>query len=184
MPSSPEPQSDRSAGQLLNAWLDSVEFEANPEYVADGRVVRYHLDFKHAISVHEEGNRAVVGLTIKVGWRDAEDQELTPPHPFRLELAVAGLFEWERAEVDRDTFEAWLEWNGVYLLWPYARSYITSLTAASPVPPLTIYTLRVPDPPSKKAAEVVATASPPGDQEPQEPQSSAEDAAARPQRPA
>ena len=155
MPSSPErPGAPRSAGQLEFAWLQAAEFRVAPGFDPDGPNVRYHLDYEHEIAIGEgESERvAFVNLAVVVRWTD-ENDEPTEAYPFDLTLHVGGHFNWEPEQYDRETFEAWLEWNGVYLLWPYARAYITALTSASLYPPLTIHTLRVPDPPQREAIE-------------------------------
>lgn len=35
----------------------------------------------------------------------------------------------------------------MYLMWPYLRGYIATLTSMSALPQLTIYTMNVPEPP-------------------------------------
>jgi preprotein translocase subunit SecB len=155
LPSSPDrPGAPRAAGQLQFAWLDGTTFQARSDFDPDATTVRYQLDYEHDVAIGEgESERvAFVNLAIVVTWTD-ENDEPTDDYPFDLTLHVGGHFTWEPEQYDRDTFEAWLEWNGVYLLWPYARAYIGALTSASLFPPLTIHTLRVPDPPAREAIE-------------------------------
>jgi hypothetical protein len=40
-----------------------------------------------------------------------------------------------------------LEYNGMYLLWPYVRAYTATLTGLSGFPTPTIVTMNVPKPP-------------------------------------
>jgi len=90
---------------------------------------------------------AQLELDVKVEWRHVSDEPFTAP--FDLELTVSGLFEWDHTTHARDLVDAWLEWNGVYLLWPYLRSYVAQITGASSLPPLTIYTMKVPQAPPR-----------------------------------
>jgi hypothetical protein len=78
---------------------------------------------------------------MKIEW-DGDGQA-----PFALELTVEGLFSWQKNSRPEELMRAWLAWNGVYLLWPYARTFVSTITGFSALPPLTIYTMRVPDPP-------------------------------------
>lgn len=150
----------RGAGQLQSAWLDAVELEINPNFDPE-TVVRYHLSYEHSVTLADDVESVKTGVAavqLDVNWRDGNDEPLTEgAQPFNLRLRVVGLFTWEREQVDREIFGAWLEWNGVYLLWPYIRSYVAMLTSMSPRPTLTIYTLRVPDPPSQNALEGAKT---------------------------
>jgi preprotein translocase subunit SecB len=122
--------------------------------------VRYNVEHAHQVAIGEGDNErsAFVDLGIEVTWTD-ENDEPVEAYPFDLTLHVGGHFAWEPKQYNRETFAAWLEWNGVYLLWPYARAYITALTSTSPYPPLTINTLRVPDPPAPEAMEAAEASS-------------------------
>jgi len=75
--------------------------------------------------------------------------EAEPLGPFDLALDVHGIFVWnqEMFPPDEALAKGWLEYNGMYLLWPYLRSYVTMITAATHFPALTIYTMNVPQPP-------------------------------------
>ncbi len=48
----------------------------------------------------------------------AVDDEGEIESPIELSLSIAGLFVYPSPVDDRELAEAWLEWNGVYLLWP------------------------------------------------------------------
>jgi preprotein translocase subunit SecB len=71
-----------------------------------------------------------------------------------LSVRVGGVFSWQAAtKPDRRLAELWLEYNGMYLLWPYARSYIAAISGMSNVPPLTLYTMSLPNPPDLSELE-------------------------------
>jgi preprotein translocase subunit SecB len=127
-----------NSGQLSAAWLSDVEFRYNADFeFKDG--VAYDLDVQPSTSVGPDGSKAVVHLTIL--WEVPEEME----RPFDLQIAVSGHFDWEEG-IDDEYKEGWTQFNGVYLLWPYLRAYVTSITAQSIGEPLVLPTLAVPRP--------------------------------------
>jgi hypothetical protein len=86
----------------------------------------------------------VLALTADVEWM----HELEPfENPFDLSITVAGYFTWDPGRFPSEDREAWLDYNGTYLLWPYLRAYTAMITGASSLPALTVYTMVVPEPP-------------------------------------
>lgn len=152
--SPPEPELGRlAAGQLQRAWLVSTAFEENVSLAPRPERLTYRVEHDHEILFGEleEGEdevwaTLVVNATIAWVHPDGLDQF---EQPFDLSLKVAGVFIWGPENRNRELMEAWLGYNGFYLLWPYLRSFIAVITGLSSLPPLTIYTLRVPDPPPK-----------------------------------
>lgn len=66
-----------------------------------------------------------------------------------MEIAVHGVFGWDASAQppSDDLAKGWLEYNGMYLLWPYLRSYVSLISGLSHVSELTIFTMNVPLPP-------------------------------------
>lgn len=125
-----------NSGQLTAAWLSDVEFRQNQDFEFED-ALQYDLDVRPETSVGSEGSRAIVHLSIQ--W-ESQDPAM---RPFELSIAVVGHFQWEDG-VEDDYKEGWTRFNGLYLLWPYLRAYVTSITAQSVGDPLVLPTLAVP----------------------------------------
>jgi preprotein translocase subunit SecB len=106
----------------------------------------------------EDGLVAAVTLSAAISFSRTDGAE--GPLPFSLEPDVHGVFRWPPDDLppSDDLAEAWLEYNGMYLLWPYLRSYIATITGFSHLPALTIYTMNVPKPPVIPEADAVGLA--------------------------
>jgi preprotein translocase subunit SecB len=139
-----------AAGQLESVWLSRVTFRENLEFDPDdANACRYSLRRSAEIdSVAED--MWVLHMDVEVEWTRSDDGEELP---FDLGLQVSGAFSWEQAPVDPSFVHGWLDFNGPYLLWPYLRSHIATVTNLSSLPPLTIYTMTVPRPRSIEAPE-------------------------------
>lgn len=142
--------------QLEDVWLQRVRFEANPSYDGVGLGVTYsvepEVDLGELVTNDEDGSvSAVVRLRAAVKFSRAEEDpgEL----PFEMEIEIHGRFRWEAPPTRIVLASAWLEYNGMYLLWPYLRSHIATVTGMSELPTLTIYTMNVPKPPVIPAEE-------------------------------
>lgn len=138
-----------SAAQLDGVWLTSVTFAENRLLDPD-RKPTYSLTHTTDVDLFddEDGNPlGLLELHAKVDWAADVDGEPVEP-PFELALTVVGIFAFNpQRQRDERFASAWLDYNGVYLLWPYLRTYISTITGLSTLPPLTIYTMRVPNPP-------------------------------------
>jgi preprotein translocase subunit SecB len=140
--------------QLEWVWLSRVNFNVNPEFERNdiGKTTYYvEPDTDVALlNAEESGARsAVVTLSATIEW----EREGDGPLPFEMQIDVGGHFRWNERAPDEQLARLWLDYNGMYLLWPYLRSYITTITAMAPVPPLTIYTMNVPEPPDVESDE-------------------------------
>jgi preprotein translocase subunit SecB len=138
--------------QLEGAWLGRVLFEPNP--LATGEDAPHNEYFVHPEVNIEDPQRdedgslaAVLTLTATVSFSRTDGAE--GPLPFLLELDVHGVFRWSASQAPQsdDLARGWLDYNGMYLLWPYLRSYVTVITGFSHLPALTLYTMNVPNPP-------------------------------------
>jgi preprotein translocase subunit SecB len=134
----------RSLAQLEAVWLARIEFRENPGFdpERDQDRVRYAVGRETRIDHSESGEASLMTLMARIDWSHVDEGEI----PFDLEVDLQGLFAWSSPIDDEDFAAAWLEFNGVYLLWPYLRSHVALITTASSLPPLTIPTLRVPRP--------------------------------------
>ena len=92
--------------------------------------------------------QANVALTAKIEFSRAEPG----PVPFNLEIKLDGCFCWDTKDVPTEPLaRGWLEYNGMYLMWPFLRAYVSTITAFSKHPKLMIYTMNVPKPPVIKS---------------------------------
>jgi hypothetical protein len=139
-------------GQLETVWLSEVIFRESLDFDPDDAgACRYSLRRDSEIEQCAEDGMWLLHLRVEVEWtRHDEDEGVLP---FELEIQVSGAFAWDVPTVERDFVEGWLEFNGPYLLWPYVRTYISSITNLSRLPPLTIYTMTVPRPRGIDATE-------------------------------
>jgi preprotein translocase subunit SecB len=137
--------------QLAHAWLASVSFD---ELIPLGKSgdVEYGIKLGEPKIIHtDDKSVTVMRLTLEIEWTKLpEGQE---DGPFELSLDVAGAFMWQDSEIEDDFRRSWIELNAAYLLWPYARSYIATITGLSSAPALTIYTMRVPQLPLRGLEE-------------------------------
>lgn len=136
-------------GQLRDVVVSNLQFDRNWAFDADadaaepGRI-HYSVVTETEATTNDDRDVGFVALRASISW-SSEDDESTPK-PFDLDLTLQGTFDWFDPEMDREDIEAWLEFNGEHLLWPYVRNYVQTVTGWSDVPPLTIYTLGVPHP--------------------------------------
>ena len=133
-----------AAGQLKHAALTKVDFAENRQF-EHGQPVTYRVDHTHTIDfgTAEDADVAVLILDLEIKWETEDPKAI----PFDLAITVLGVFTWPKDSRPEDLMRAWLDFNGTYLLWPYARTYVAQVTAMSNHAALTIYTLRVPVPP-------------------------------------
>lgn len=156
--------------QLVQAWLASVTFAENREYLesTDRSKVSYEVESSSEIEdlarfESEDETWAWVRLDARIVWH-AEGEEgqgeggEKPATPFDLDMTLRGAFMWGSATVDERVAHAWLEYNASYLLWPYLRSYVATITGMGILPALTIYTMSVPEAPDFDSEEDVSVA--------------------------
>jgi len=136
-------------GQLHAEFLTALEFRRNSGFNPDelDRWVYGVRTESTADLVHDDDVTGIVELEAEIVWSPDEDEPEPPSGepPFSLSLTLTGVFAW-LGNPDDDDAKLWLEVNGEHLLWPYLRAHIASITAASDLPALTIFTLGVPRP--------------------------------------
>jgi preprotein translocase subunit SecB len=140
-------------------WLASVSFVEQTPLEAPGDA-QYGIKFSHTATDSDDRSTTIVRLSLQVEWLQLPDG--TETAPLELSLDIAGAFTWQNTGLDDDLRQSWIDLNATYLLWPYARNYIALITGASSLPPLTIYTMRVPQIPLATLEEVSPASKPSG----------------------
>jgi hypothetical protein len=139
--------------QLIDTWVTQLAFTEDPEFDPTesskvSYIVEPHVKIADPVAAEGGGITSLVTLSVDVSFaRNEEGDE--GPLPFELTITVDGIFRWEPdvAPPEVQLASAWLEYNGMYLLWPYVRAHIAAVTALSRLPTLTIYTMNTPNPP-------------------------------------
>lgn len=148
-----------SPAQLAEAWLAHVEFRDNPDWPS-GQPLWYQLDESFEVADLEERQEGTSPywwargtLTLVLKWFEDEGETLqTDEGPFDLTIAVTGEYRFVAGR-EEPFVRAWLTYNGAYLLWPYARAHIATITGLGRLPKLTIYTSEVPTAPDIESEE-------------------------------
>lgn len=150
--------------QLEFVWLSGVRFQADPNFDrSDAPNWKYVVASETSCDEMFEGETpgdepsndgvmwTIVILTAKIEWSRVDElqEDDSQAKPFELELEVAGAFFWRDGTGPDDKMaRLWVEYNAQYLLWPYLRQHVSTITMMSNVPTLTIYTMNVPDRPN------------------------------------
>jgi preprotein translocase subunit SecB len=140
--------------ELPNVWLASLRFEENLDFDRGARSAPLDYRINSDITVddlHRAGEddetHAVATMSASIDWSEEG--------PFTVEANIRGLFVWDNSTIDEDLARSWVEYNATHLFWPYLRSYVTTITALSSFPSLTIYTVSVPESPDFESEENV-----------------------------
>jgi preprotein translocase subunit SecB len=129
-----------NVAHLRSAQLAAVQFANNDKFDFESHGAAWSLEVDdEEIYVAETSSTARISVTVR--WDAVED--LPFEEPFGLSVAVEGCFDWSE-DFDEDYRRGWTAFNGVYLLWPYLRSYISMITGAAGLPPFYLPTLTVP----------------------------------------
>ena len=151
-----------SPAQIENAWLAAVDFLEHRDFLRSG-TLWYDLEDSFEVrDLHldedEETFVAYTELHVTVRWfGDAELTIEAPEWPFDLTMTVGGEFTFVPGREQRFV-QTWLDYNGAYLLWPYARAFVASVTSLGRLPKLTLETRQVPNPPDIESEEDVRPA--------------------------
>jgi hypothetical protein len=155
--------------QIENVWLSKVDFSTNPGFdrseaiqwifttVSEAQMEPLQRTDAAADGEQsgEEGaddriSWSTVRLAVHIEWAridgDEPQEDEDGDAPLQIALEVTGVFVWRGDAIPDDRIgNLWLEYNAQYLLWPYLRQYIATITAMSNVPTLTIGTMNVPE---------------------------------------
>lgn len=132
-----------SAGQLVDVFVNEVEFRRNLDYDWDQETPSYTVDSQTVAHADADGEGAMAELTASIEWNTDEGRLQVP---FDIKISLIGLFSWQIQGLPTEEIEGWVAFNSEHLLWPYLRAEISRLTANGGLPPLTIYTIGVPRP--------------------------------------
>jgi preprotein translocase subunit SecB len=110
-------------------------FEINDDYIKN-KILSLDFDFDFQTDIDTENNIALINLSCKIFNLPKENN-----YPFSISVKITGFFNFE---VDiKDNIEEILSLNGISILFPYLRSYITMLTSNAGISPLILPTINV-----------------------------------------
>jgi hypothetical protein len=137
--------------QLESVHLGRLEFAPDPSFPVE-ELARVTYEVAPGVGIgelrsNERGLESDLTLRASIAFSRVEEDE--GPLPFEMTIELHGSFVWvsDALPPDEDIARAWLDYNGMYLMWPYLRSYVAAITGMSHLPALTIYTMNVPKPP-------------------------------------
>ena len=109
-------------------------FEVNKSFNFPGEIsLEIDSDIK-VVKVSEGDTVAIVILNLKF-FKEVEFEQA----PFKLEMEVEGMFEWdEKLEKEPTQLETLLQENAPAILYSYLRPIITTLSIDANLPPLVI----------------------------------------------
>ncbi len=131
-------------GRLVEAFLDEIHFRRHRDYTFPEGGIAYGVDSDTSAEILDDRTCAFVRLKAEIHWTSHEGD--TVDGPFEMQITVGGLFNWRLPDRSDEDILGWLEFNTTHLLWPYLRTYVSSVTASAGVPPLTIFTITTPSP--------------------------------------
>ena len=117
--------------------IEKSNFKINKNYIPKDEEMELDIKFKNEINIDENNTMALITLSCSVFNKAVERN-----YPFSLKVTIVGFFEYQANLTDEDILEI-LEVNGNAILFPYLRSYITTLTSNSGIPPLIIPTINI-----------------------------------------
>jgi hypothetical protein len=131
-------------GQLLDVFIDEIYFRRHGGFAFPDTGIVYGIDAGTKGEILDDRTRALVRLKAEIIWTSHEGD--TVDGPFEMQITVESLFNWQFPDRPDEDILGWLEFNSTHLLWPYLRTYVSSVTALAGLPPLTIYTITAPSP--------------------------------------
>lgn len=127
-------QEHRSVLSFKHVFIDEIIFERKENYN-----FREKLNFKLGCSIefNEEKSCYIVKLTTELGNKDNTEESY-------LKVCVAGEFNIEfNNEITDDVKEILIKKNTISILFPYLRSYISSITSQTGMKPIILPTINV-----------------------------------------
>jgi len=92
----------------------------------------------------EEENTIVVGLLLEIGMEDE------PKTPFSMKVELFGEFSVEEERFSKDDLPHWAAHNAPFILFPYLREQVYSLSLRCGFPPLILPLVTIPQRTVKK----------------------------------
>lgn len=127
-------QEHRSILSLKHVFIDEIIFERK-----ENNNFNENLNFKLGCSIeaNEEQNIYIIKLTTELGNKDNKDDSY-------LKLCVAGEFNIQiNSKITDDIKEFLIKKNTISILFPYIRSYITTITSQTGMKPIILPTINV-----------------------------------------
>lgn len=120
----------KSKLRFVNYKVMEVHLKQNEKFENDGKPIDVKSTLRHHTDIKE--NNMKIKLEIVV-FDNAEENNF----PFYLRTVLEGEFEIEGDDIEK------FEINGISLLYPYARSIISTYTANSNIPTLVLPPINV-----------------------------------------
>lgn len=131
-------------GYLIDVHLGGIEFARRDDWEPDS--VQYAVVSEIGAELANDRASVKATLAAEINWHRPGDDGEQVEGPFDLSIDVVGVFSWAEPDQTDEDIVGWVEFNAQHLLWPYLRSYASTITAASGLPVLTLFTISVPYP--------------------------------------
>lgn len=128
--------------KFKNYTVNKMFFQENTLF--DKKIKKLNLNpvFNYTIIPTDDVNTKNLLFNIKIGDLESEDS------PFYIDIVINGLFEYVPEENELElSMDDYLKENGIAILFPYARSIISTLTSQSnsSYPTIILPTINVPE---------------------------------------
>lgn len=116
--------------RFLNFSISESHFKIEPSEVTD-----FSLDINvdQTTYENEEEGKMKLELTVMV----SDEKKMVD-----INVKANGIFEYDK-DIDEKTKESFFTLNAPAILFPYVRAYVSSLTALSGMPPITLPTINL-----------------------------------------
>lgn len=115
---------------FLRYEVERVNFQINSSYMKE----EVELEFEPEATFHVSGEDMLVTLTLHI-FKNAKEND----YPFEMDLVINGYFSLDIEVGKIEDFQA----NALAILYPYARSLVSSFTANANVTPLILPTINI-----------------------------------------
>ena len=128
--------------KFKNYTVNKMFFQENTLF--DKKIKKLNLNpvFNYTIIPTDNVNTKNLLFNVKIGDLESEDS------PFYIDIVINGLFEYVPEENELElSMDDYLKENGIAILFPYARSIISTLTSQSnsSYPTIILPTINVPE---------------------------------------
>jgi preprotein translocase subunit SecB len=128
--------------KFKNYTVNKMFFQENTLF--DKKIKKLNLNpvFNYTIIPTDDVNTKNLLFNVKIGDLESEDS------PFYIDIVINGLFEYVPEENELElSMDDYLKENGIAILFPYARSIISTLTSQSnsSYPTIILPTINVPE---------------------------------------
>ena len=112
-----------------NYVIDKSIYLANDKFEGgdESGNLRVPVNFSAEVGIDREQEKAYVIINLELG--NTEDEEAITHIPFTCEVSIRGIYRYSSEDLnDDDELKAFLGGNAVAILYPYLRSYVSTLT--------------------------------------------------------